>query len=146
VQLQLVYYLKRFCLKMRIVTACMTADKRNLAMLRKSRSPSAGYVRVIFELPSSLWASCIYLVGDFNDWREDEICLYQDRSGAWTTSLDLLEGETYEFRYIIDGQWRTDFQADAVTDNIYASQNSIVIAMLPDIPAKPEPNGERMQD
>jgi hypothetical protein len=109
-------------------------------MLRKSRSPTPGHVRVVFELPSAIWADCIYLVGDFNDWRENDICLRQNRDGVWQAILDLPEGETFEFRYIIDGQWNTDFQADSVWDNIYASQNSIVIATLPDAPAQPGAN------
>lgn len=101
-------------------------------MVRKYRSPLPGHVRVVFELPSCIWADRIYLSGDFNDWREDDLPLRQDRNGVWQATLDLPLGRQYEFRYVIDGQWRTDSHADGFADNRYGSQNSVIIADLPE--------------
>ena len=101
-------------------------------MIRKHRSPLPGHVRVVFELPSCIWADRIYLTGDFNDWQSDDIVLNQTRSGVWQATLDLPLGKSYEFRYVIDGQWRTDSHADGISENDYGSQNSVVVAELPD--------------
>lgn len=101
-------------------------------MVRKYRSPIPGHVRVVFELPSCVWADRIYLSGDFNEWREDDLPLRQDRNGVWQVTLDLPLGRQYEFRYVIDGQWRTDSHADGFADNRYGSQNSVIIADLPE--------------
>lgn len=99
-------------------------------MIKKIQSPIPGHVRVVFELPSCLWADRIFLSGDFNNWRAEEIQLRQDRNGVWRTMLDLPVGRHYEFRYLIDGEWRTDFHADGQADNSFGSQNSLVIAEL----------------
>lgn len=107
-------------------------------MIRKYLSPIAGHVRVVFELPSCVWADRISLTGDFNQWHENDIMLKQTRSGVWQAAIDLPLGAHYEFRYIIDGQWSTDSHADGMSDNKFGTQNSIVIASLPE--------GEQLQD
>lgn len=99
-------------------------------MIRKSRSPIADHVRVVFELPSCVWADRIYLTGDFNDWRDHDLPLLQNRSGVWQAIVDLPAGKSYQFRYVIDGQWRTDSHADGFVDNGYGGQNSVVFAAL----------------
>jgi hypothetical protein len=101
-------------------------------MIRKYNSPIAGHVRVVFELPSSVWADRISLTGDFNEWRENDIMLQQTRSGVWQAAVDLPFGTCSHFRYIVDGQWCTDSHADGMSDNTYGSQNSLVIANLPE--------------
>ena len=39
-------------------------------MIHKTQSPLPGHVRVVFELPSCIWADRIFVVGDFNHWNE----------------------------------------------------------------------------
>lgn len=101
-------------------------------MIRKYLSPIAGHVRVVFELPSCVWADRISLTGDFNQWHENDIMLKQTRSGVWQAMVDLPLGTHAEFRYVIDGQWCTDSHADGMSDNSFGSQNSLVIASLPE--------------
>ena len=101
-------------------------------MIRKYRSPVPGHVRVVFELPSCVWADRISLTGEFNNWRENDILLQQTRSGVWQAAVDLPLGASYQFRYVVDGQWRTDSHADGLSSNMYGSQNSFVIAELPE--------------
>ena len=101
-------------------------------MIRKYRSPIPGHIRVVFELPSCVWADRISLTGDFNEWRENDIMLQQARSGVWQATVDLPLGARYQFRYIVDGQWTTDSHADGMSDNEFGSQNSVVIATLPE--------------
>ena len=100
-------------------------------MIRKLHSPLAGHMRIIFELPSCLWADRIYLVGDFNQWDERATPMQQERDGVWRAMIDLKWGARCEFRYLIDGQWRTDYHADGQTRNEFGSENSIVYAELP---------------
>jgi hypothetical protein len=101
-------------------------------MIRKYRSPIPGHVRVVFELPSCVWADRISLTGDFNGWRENDIVLQQTRSGVWQAAVDLPLGASYQFRYVVDGQWTTDSHADGMSDNRHGSQNSVVVANLPE--------------
>jgi 1,4-alpha-glucan branching enzyme len=99
-------------------------------VIRKYPSPVSGHVRVVFELPSSIWADRIYLTGDFNNWCEHDIRLQQTRNAVWQATVDLPMGRHYEFRYLIDGQWHTDFHADGYAENILGSSNSVVVAEL----------------
>lgn len=101
-------------------------------MIRKYRSPYPDHVRVVFELPSCVWADRISVTGDFNDWQQDAHPLVQNRQGVWQVAVDLPVGHSYQFRYVIDGQWRTDSHADGFADNSYGSQNSVVTAELPE--------------
>jgi 1,4-alpha-glucan branching enzyme len=100
-------------------------------MIHKVCSPKLGHVRIVFELPSCIWADRIFVTGDFNGWDKSATPLRQDRDGAWRATLDLRAGTRHEFRYLIDGQWSTDYHADGCTANVHGSQNSIVIVELP---------------
>lgn len=80
-------------------------------MFVKSKSPTPGYVRITFELPACIWADKIYLTGDFNRWNQKSIPMLQGRDGVWRATLDLPVGTKHEFRYLVDGEWTTDFHA-----------------------------------
>ena len=101
-------------------------------MIHKTQSPVPGHVRVIFELPSCIWADRIFLVGDFNQWSERATPMRQDRDGVWRAVVDVAYGKSCEFRYLIDSQWQTDYHADGYTTNIYGTENSVVYAVLPE--------------
>lgn len=100
-------------------------------MIHKQPSSYPGHVRVIFELPSCLWADRIYLVGDFNQWNEQATPMHQGRDGVWRAMVDLPAGQQFQFRYLIDGQWKTDYHADGFAQSIYGADNSVVQATLP---------------
>lgn len=95
-------------------------------MIHKSLSPTPGLVHVVFELPASIWADRIYLVGDFNDWQTNVTPFVQGRDGVWRVALELPCNQKFEFRYLIDGNWQTDYHADGWSSNRFGSQNSIV--------------------
>lgn len=100
-------------------------------MIHKMATPDANYVRVSFELPSCLWADRIYLVGDFNGWDQTAMPMRQERDGVWRAVIDLPRDRSFEFRYLVDGQWTSDFHADGFTQNRYGDSNSIVHTALP---------------
>lgn len=100
-------------------------------MIHKQPSPFPGHVRVTFELPSCLWADRIYLIGDFNQWDERSTPMRQERDGVWRARVDLPAGNRYQFRYMIDGQWKTDYHADGFAQGHYGADNSVVFAALP---------------
>ena len=79
-------------------------------MIYKTRSPRMGHARVIFELPATLWADRIFVVGDFN--QGSPLPLQQADDGAWRAVLDLPTGHQYHFHYLINGERRAEFQAD----------------------------------
>ncbi len=95
-------------------------------MVRTLQSPLADHTRVVFELPDGLWADQIYLVGDFNNWNPKGTCLNQTRSGKWQTTLDLPTGRSYQFRYLINGDWYTDHQAESHPADQVGLHNSVI--------------------
>lgn len=108
-------------------------------MIHKQPSPLTSHVRVHFELPSCIWADRIYLVGDFNSWDCTATPMQQQRDGAWRATLDLPQNRRYEFRYWIDGNWRTDRSADGFCYNIHGKENSIIDTMIAPILPKLDP-------
>ena len=100
-------------------------------MIYKTQSPLPDHVQVIFELPACTWADRIFLVGEFNEWNVTATPMQQDRDGVWRATLHLPCGRHYEFRYLVDGQWMTDYHADNFVTNAYGTKNSIVNATLP---------------
>jgi hypothetical protein len=95
-------------------------------MIYKIPTSHPGLVCVVFELPSCVWADRIVVSGTFNNWNEREFPMHQDRDGIWRARLELPIGQRYEFRYLIDGRWQTDYHADGFTENGFGSHNSIV--------------------
>ena len=81
-------------------------------MIRKTYSSVAGYRCVIFELPASLWADRVFVVGDFPQGQPSQTPLVQARDGVWRAALDLPTGQSYHFHYLVNGERRTDFHAD----------------------------------
>ena len=57
-------------------------------MIYKETLPNNQGVQVTFELPSSIWAERVNLVGDFNDWSTTHDEMHQaNASGKWRISL-----------------------------------------------------------
>jgi len=95
-------------------------------MIHKTPSSQSGQVRVVFELPACVWADQVFLVGDFNQWNERAIPFKQDRNGVWRASIDLPAGQRFQFRYLVDGAWHTDYHADGYVDSPHQTTNSVV--------------------
>jgi len=83
--------------------------------------------RVTFSLPNGVWADTIYLVGDFNEWNPSSHPLEHGHDGIWTLTLDLEPGRCYQFRYLRDGEWTNDSQADGFVGNLHGSDNSLLV-------------------
>jgi len=97
-------------------------------MIYKEDQPDGEHTRVTFELPSSLWAERVNLVGDFNDWDTARHAMEQSRStGNWRITLILPKGREYQFRYLVNGRdWHNEWHADEYVPNRYGSDNSVL--------------------
>ena len=56
---------------------------------------------------------CVWLAGDFNGWRPQELMMRPCGDGCWHATIRLPRGD-YRFRYNADGQWFTDYAAFGV--------------------------------
>jgi len=105
-------------------------------MITKEPANQQGLMRVTFELPSTMWAERVNLVGEFNDWDTTVTAMTRSRSDAnWKVVIDLPAGRRYRFRYLVDGrEWLNDWHADDHVENPYGSYDSVV-----DLAVAPEP-------
>jgi 1,4-alpha-glucan branching enzyme len=95
-------------------------------MIHKTYSAVAGHRRIIFELPASLWADQIFVVGNFNHGQASQIPLVQERDGVWRAVLDLPMGQSYPFHYVVNGEQRTDFHADGFATTASGCPTSLI--------------------
>jgi 1,4-alpha-glucan branching enzyme len=97
-------------------------------MITKTPAKRKGFMRVTFELSSTLWAERVNLVGEFNDWDTTATPMTRNRSDSnWKAAVELKAGKCYGFRYLVDGkEWLNDWHADDHVENPYGSYDSIV--------------------
>ena len=97
-------------------------------MITKEPVTRSGLARVTFELPSTMWAERVNLVGEFNDWDTTATPMTHSRSDAnWKVTLELKAGRRYRFRYLVDGkEWLNDWRADDHVENPYGSYDSVI--------------------
>ena len=68
--------------------------------------------------------SQVFLAGTFNRW-QPAIPLESKGDGWWIATVTLPPGE-YQFRYLADGQWFTDYAAQGI-EPFKGSWNSILV-------------------
>jgi 1,4-alpha-glucan branching enzyme len=97
-------------------------------MIEKKPAPSGKSVRVKFELPGDVAKESAYVVGDFNEWSEnDQPMKYVKSRDVWSATVSLEPGRSYQFRYLIDGEtWQNDDQADGFEPSPYFTENSVI--------------------
>lgn len=94
------------------------------AFLQTGRQP---VVRVTFALSGEAATNSIFVVGDFNNWNRTSTPMRRERDGRWVATVDMAEGRAYQFRYLCDGEWLVDDQADAYTYGRQGSRNALVV-------------------
>ena len=66
-----------------------------------------GFVEFRFYRPE---AHHVALAGEFNGWHKTSLPMHKDNDGWWRYQLRLAPGY-YQFRYVADGDWHTDYAA-----------------------------------
>ena len=97
-------------------------------MLKKQYLKSKPVCKVTFTLPESIKAETVYLVGDFNSWKETQTPMHKQKDGHFAVTVNLDTGREYQYRYLIDGnEWHNDWNADKYIPNPFSGDNSVVI-------------------
>lgn len=79
----------------------------------------------------------VQIAGEFTDWLRNPIEMKPHENGWWSISIRLPLGE-HRFRYLVDGQWRTDFAAFGVAPNEFGQFDSMLFVDAPALaPALP---------
>jgi hypothetical protein len=95
--------------------------------------PTIPTVPVTFTLPSEVGAGDVALCADFNGWTAGSIPLSRGSDGAWQVTVPLEPGNTYRFRYLLDGErWENAWHADRYEPNPFGSDDSVIIVDWPE--------------
>ncbi len=96
-------------------------------MIQKTFTKTGASCRVTFRVPSEEVQVGAELLGDFNDWRVEANPLTRRKNGSYSTTLTLRTGQSYRFRYLIDGErWLNDEQADKLVANRFGSLDCLL--------------------
>jgi len=94
--------------------------------IKKQYLKSKPVCKVTFTVPAKK-ASKVSVAGSFNDWQTDVLNLRKLKNGTFKGIVDLQKDTSYEFKYVIDGTYVNEAQADAYSWNDYAgSENSVL--------------------
>jgi len=96
--------------------------KRNRKRKSNSNSQTGQPVHLHFSHPT---ATTVAIAGSFNDWRPEAMLMVAVEDGRWVKELNLPSG-TYEYLFIVDGQWMPDPSAKENVANPYGGVNSVV--------------------
>ena len=69
------------------------------------------------------------VVGDFNNWNPEEGELSKLKTGTFKATFDLPKDKTFEFKYLIDGQYINEPEADSYAYNEFAGAENSVLAL-----------------
>ncbi|MBR9915777.1 MAG: glycoside hydrolase [Algicola sp.] len=94
--------------------------------IKKQYLKSKPVCKVTFSVPAEE-ANEVAVVGTFNEWNQNAGQLKKLKNGTFKGTLDLETENSYEFRYVVDGQWANDEQADAYAWNDFAAAENGVI-------------------
>jgi 1,4-alpha-glucan branching enzyme len=79
-------------------------------------------VQFRYEAPE---AGSVFIAGDFNNWDTHVGELKKDKVGVWKASLKLKPGR-YEYKFLVDGEWRNDPSCSQCTPNRFGSKNCVI--------------------
>ena len=72
-------------------------------------------------------ADKVSVAGDWNKWDTKKAPLKKLKNGNFTGTVNLEQGKNYEFKYVVDGNWQNEPEADKLVWNSYAgSENSVL--------------------
>ena len=69
------------------------------------------------------------VIGDFNNWNPEEGALSKLKNGTFKGVFNLDKDAAYEFKYVIDGVFVNETEADAFKWNEFAGSENSVLAL-----------------
>ena len=64
--------------------------------------------------------------GSFNDWQPDKVLSDKKGDGHYSCRVMLYPGE-YQYKFLVDGEWRSDAENPDFVPNEFGSLNSVII-------------------
>jgi 1,4-alpha-glucan branching enzyme len=96
--------------------------------IKKQYLKSKPICKVTFSIAAEE-AKTVSVVGNFNEWNTEATSLKKLKNGTFKGTVDLEKDSDYEFRYVVDGSYTNDEQADAYKWNEYAAAENGVLSL-----------------
>ena len=96
--------------------------------IKKQYLKSKPVCKVTFSIEAEE-AKKVSVVGSFNDWNAKKAPLKKLKNGIFKGTIDLEKDNTYEFKYIVDGNYVNDDAADAYAWNDFAGADNSVVTV-----------------
>ncbi len=71
-------------------------------------------------------AGSVLLAGDFTGWQQAPLKLKKDKQGVWKKTVSLPPGR-YEYRLMVDGEWRDDPECRDRQPNQFGGENCVCV-------------------
>jgi len=71
-------------------------------------------------------AQTVLLAGDFTGWQQAPVAMKKDKAGVWKKTMSLPPGR-YEYRLLVDGEWRDDPQCPSRQPNQFGGENCVCV-------------------
>ena len=96
--------------------------------IKKQFLKSKPVCKVTFSLEAKQ-ANNVAVIGSFNEWNSEATPLKKLKNGTFKGTVDLESSNSYEFRYLVDGTYVNDQEADGLIWNDFASAENTVLAL-----------------
>ena len=90
-------------------------------MKSRTKQEKSKKVSFSFQAPH---AKGVSIAGDFNRWDSMTHPMRKDKEGVWKIDLNLPPG-TYQYRFIVDGEWQNDPVCTACMENPFGTLNCV---------------------
>jgi 1,4-alpha-glucan branching enzyme len=97
--------------------------------LKKKYLASKPECKVTFKLDKDVAGDYkeVTLVGDFNNWDQSKHQMKKLKSGDFSITINLENGNDYQFKYLANKtEWLNDDEADQLVVNEFQGHNSVV--------------------
>jgi transcriptional regulator with XRE-family HTH domain len=92
--------------------------------MQQPLKPKGSTNEVQFEI-SAPDAKRVALTGDFKKWSTSGIPMRKMKNGVWKVGIDLQPGR-YEYKFIVDNEWRHDPKNSKTSRNALGTLNSVI--------------------
>ena len=96
--------------------------------IKKQFLKSKPVCKVTFTVPAEE-AKDVAVVGSFNEWNIEATPLKKLKNGSFKGTVDLDCGTSYEFRYLVDGAYVNELEADSSIWSDFAGADNSVITL-----------------
>ena len=74
-------------------------------------------------------ANTASVVGDFNNWSVADGAMEKLKNGTFKGLFEIAKDKSYEFKYVVDGQFVNETEADSQVWNDFAGAENSVLAL-----------------